>query len=611
MATQAQITAVQQLYVGYLGRAADSAGLAFWADAIANGTATIASVATGFTLSNEYKAAYAGLDSAALVDQVYTNVLGRAPDAEGKAYWVDALAKGTVTADTLVSFIVTNLGALDQATINNKVFVAQTYTDTAGANYNVAAGTASIVGVDSTAASVTTALGAISNGTLTGLVPAQGLINALATAQAAIPTFETTNKAAIDALVAKLAPIDTGAAANKTDVLTAASTFSEKLTAAKTDADAARVTAGTVAGGAAEASTDVLVTRAATAATELATARAALTTTADKNNADKYVAALATEATAKAAAATAIDKAAVVAGLGAEGTATAAIKTVLDKYTDAGALYSTYVNATGAERGAIDTAFKDSKYFATFKATVAKDAAYADAIKATAAVKDLLDTDKAANADVTLNGVTVKLGVDATVGSAEADAFVGKAVAKAAADKALADAKVADVNKAAVDALAKQYQDVKDVVTKAGTAIADFNNASTTAKAVAITAVTADVAVKESFYFAAKPTGIAADDHAIATFGAGDSIVLGSGYTYNSGALSTGNNNAAEFFLVKTDAGVQVVVENTVYGSAGVTPVAATGVAGAAGVADNLTAITLTGVTLDHLSVANGVVSYV
>ena len=141
MATQAQIKAVQQLYVGYLGRAADSAGLAFWADAIANGTATIASVATGFTLSNEYKAAYAGLDSAALVDQVYTNVLGRAADAEGKAYWVDALAKGTVTADTLVSFIVTNLGALDQATINNKVFVAQTYTDTAGASYNTAAGT--------------------------------------------------------------------------------------------------------------------------------------------------------------------------------------------------------------------------------------------------------------------------------------------------------------------------------------------------------------------------------------------------------------------------------------------------------------------------------------
>ena len=477
-----------------------------------------------------------------------------------------------------------------------------TGTDTAGANYNVAAGTASIVGVDSTAASVTTALGAISNGTLTGLVPAQGLINALATAQAAIPTFETTNKAAIDALVAKLAPIDTGAAANKTDVLTAASTFSEKLTAAKTDADAARVTAGTVAGGAAEASTDVLVTRAATAATELATARAALTTTADKNNADKYVAALATEATAKAAAATAIDKAAVVAGLGAD----AAIKTVLDKYTDAAALYSTYVNATGAERGAIDTAFKDSKYFATFKATVAKDAAYADAIKATAAVKDLLDTDKADNADVTLNGVTVKLGVDATVGSAEADAFVGKAVAKAAADKALADAKVADVNKAAVDALAKQYQDVKDVVTKAGTAIGDFNNASTTAKAVAIASVDRSGTIgKESFYFATKADGT---DSTLGKFGAGDSIVLGSSYAYNSGALSTGDHNKAEFFLVKTDIGVQVVVESTVYGSGGVTPAPATGVTL---VADGLSVITLTGVTLEHLSVANGVVSYV
>jgi len=480
-----------------------------------------------------------------------------------------------------------------------------TGTDTAGANYNVAAGTASIVGVDSTAASVTTALGAISNGTLTGLVPAQGLINALATAQAAIPTFETTNKAAIDALVAKLAPIDTGAAANKTDVLTAASTFSDKLSAAKTDADAARVAAGTVSG-VAEASTDVLVTRAATAATELTTARAALTTTADKNNADKYVAALATEATAKTAAATSIDKAAVVAGLGAEAAATPAIKTVLEKYTDAVNLYSTYVNATATDRVAIDSAFKDSKYFATFKATVAKDAGYADAIKATAAVKDLLDNDKDGNADVTLNGVTVKLGVDGTVGSTEANAFVGKAVTKAAADKAVADAKVADVNKAAVDALAKQYQDVKDVATKAGTAIGDFNSASTTAQAKALNATDPSVdTIKESFYFAAKADGA---DYTMAKFGAGDSIVLGSSYAYNAGALSTGDNNKAEFFLVKIDGGVQVVVESTVYGSAGVTPVAATGVAAAA---DGLSVITLTGVTIDHVAVANGVVSYV
>ncbi|WP_395589385.1 DUF4214 domain-containing protein, partial [Pseudomonas sp. TR47] len=147
MATQAQLTAVQQLYVGYLGRAADAEGQKFWADAIANGTATIASVATGFTLSAEYKAAYAGLDSAALVDKIYNNVLGRSADAEGKAFWVDALANGTVATDTLLATMITNLGALDQQTINNKVFVAQTYTDTVGASYNPEAGAQVLAGV--------------------------------------------------------------------------------------------------------------------------------------------------------------------------------------------------------------------------------------------------------------------------------------------------------------------------------------------------------------------------------------------------------------------------------------------------------------------------------
>lgn len=495
------------------------------------------------------------------------------------------------------------------------------HTDTAGSDYNGAAGVAVLVGVDGTAASVAAATAAIANGTLAGQVPALGLINTLATAQAAVPAFETANKAALDALIAKLVPIDT--IADATDGLAADAIFSVKLQAAQTDANQAR----TAAGGN-ESDTSVLVTRAETAATALVTARADLTS-AERANAAKYDSAVTAEATAKAAGATATDKAAVIAGLTADTTAAAGLAklstaAVLDDLAtpsiDESApavvmtstlLYSNYVNGTAAQRSAIDTAFADSKYYATFKATVAKDAAYADAIKATTAAKDLLDVDQGANVSVDVNGVTVTLADDATQGSAEAGAYVTAAGNKADADALVTAAQAADTNKAAVDALVKQYADVNKGVQTANTAIDNFNDNNTAVKAVAIAAVTADVAVKESFYFAAKPTGIAADDHAIATFGAGDSIVLGSGYTYNSGALSTGNNNAAEFFLVKTDAGVQVVVENTVYGSAGVTPVAATGVAGAAGVADNLTAITLTGVTLDHLSVANGVVSYV
>ncbi len=601
---------VQELYVGLLGRAADKAGLDYWLGQLnAEGsTLTLENLRANFVNEQpEYAATYGSLARADLVTAIYQNLFERTPSADEVNYW----ANGTVSADQMVVAFLNGASAADKQVVGNKVFVAETYSNTVGANYTAAGATAAVANVDGTAASVSAATAAIANGSLAGSVPAQGLINALASAQAAVPAFETANKAAVDALVAKLAPIDT--ASDATDLLNANSAFSAKLAAAKTDADEARTAAGK-----GEADTSVLITRAATAATELDAARAALTP-AEKANASKYEAAVTAEAAAKAAAATATDKAAVVAGLGADATATAglaALGTPDDPATPAAdgvpltatQVYSNYVNGTAAARTAIDTAFKDSKYYSTFKATVAKDAAYADAIKATTAAKDLLDTDTAVNASVDVNGVTVTLANDTTAGSAAANTFVTKAVAKAEADATVKAAQAADATKATVDALVKQYADVNKAIGTAGDAITAFNAANTTVKAVAIAAGAADSAVKETFYFAAKPTGIAADDVAISNFGAGDSIVLGSNVTYNSGALSAGNNNAAEFFLVKTDAGVQVVIENTVYGSAGVTPVAATGVASAA---DNLTVITLTGVTVDHVSVANGVISYV
>lgn len=587
MATQAQLAAVQQLYVGYLGRAADSAGLTFWADAIANGTATIASVATGFTLSAEYQAAYAGLSSGDLVDQVYTNVLGRAADAEGKAYWVDALAKGTVTADTLVSFIVTNLGAVDQATINNKTFVAQTYTDTVGAEYNATAGANVLVGVDSTPASVTTALAAISNGTLEGQVPGLNLVTTLTAAQTAQTTFETANQASVDALLTKLG-LDPDNYA----------TYAAGVQAAANEAATVRGN-GT--------STGVLTADAADKAATTATAYAALSTT-EKAQADKYVAAIAAEATAKAGATTAVDYAAVTAGLDADATAATGLGA-----NSAADIYSDYVLGNAAARKAIDDSFAGSTYYATFKAAAVKDAAYADALKATAAAADTLDTNTGAGVTVgTINGIVVTSAADATAGSANAQTYVSALTAKTAADTALATAKAADIDVAAAKSLTDAYAAVTKTTADAGQAITDFNNDVANIGVVAVkdldTSVVATNTVKDVFYFADKASITAGDDYTIASFAAGDSIVLGSGYTFNSGALTTGNNNALELFLVDSNSGVQVVVESSVFGSGASTVNATTGVIAPSA---STTVITLTGVTAAELTVNNGVISHV
>lgn len=620
MATQAQIAAVQQLYIGYLGRAADKAGLDFWTNAVATGVSTLESVATGFTLSNEYKAAFGGLTNDALVEKVYTSVLGRASDTAGKAFWVDALAKGTVTADKLVATFIGALSAPDQTIINNKTFVAQTYTDTVtGSNFSKAGAAAAIADVDGTPASVSTAITAITNGTLDGQVPGAAQINAYATAQASQTTFEAANKSAADALVTKVSAEAVAAGLNPADTLTddlvANSSYLAKVDAVLNDAKLVR---GDVSG----FTTTILATDASDKAKTTTDAYKALSTTvansapvgtlSEKAQADAYVAAIAAEATAKTAAASDTDYAAVLAGLTADTTAT----TGLGGSTSA-QVYSNYVNGNTAARAAIDTAFKDSAYYSTFKATVVKDAAYADAIKATAVARDVLDADTAANAAVVLHGsattpVSVAIAADATVGSSAAQAYVTALTNKTVADTLLADAQKADVNVVAAQAAKDAYTVVTDAVADAKDAVDAINVAGKVAVHDLDVSVTGTAAVKDVFYFGTKVDG--ADDHVVAAnnFGAGDSIVLGTGYTFNNGALTTGNNNALEFFLVKSDVGVNVVVEASNFGSSTVVADATTGaITTATGATDAAAVITLTGVTLDHVSVANGVVSYV
>ena len=578
MATQAQIAAVQQLYVGYLGRAADSAGQQFWANAIANGTATIASVATGFTLSNEYKATYGGLSTSDLVEQVYNNVLGRAPDADGKAFWVAALANGTVTADTLVATIVTNLGALDQQTINNKVFVAQTYTDTAGASYNVDAGTASIVGVDSTAASVAAATAKIANGSLPGQVPALALINAADAAVADRVAYETANKAAVDKIAADLKLTVADGTAFKTELA--------DVVKASTDARALNVNGGTD-------TTTVLTTKASDAAAKTAADYAALNA-AGKAKADAYVAAFKAEAALKAA--NPADVAGVKAGLAADtkfdSTVIGNAAKVDASIKDAGTLYSFYTNGTTTadQRAAIDTALKDVPYFVTFKATAVVDSAKNVAGQAVIETKAAVDAAGTYSADY-----LIQAGVEKTLANAKAaDAIV--TAAKAQAD---AYAVKTTAEKTATDAVTNFKADGVKLHALDGTDDAG------TADAVGTT-------TKDVFYFADK--AVAADpakDFAITKFAAGDSIVLGSGYSFNSGALSTGDNNKLEFFLVQQGKDTLVVLETTKYGSSDVAKASDGTLVSNSATADHAAIITLTGVTADHVAVNNGVVSYV
>lgn len=572
-------TQIQQLYVGLLGRAADQGGLNWWADQVTTGGKTLEDVRASFVTSTEYTTTYgAAATRADLVTSIYQNLFERTPSADEVKYWAET---DTRPADQLVAAFIEFAGAADQAVINNKTFVAQTYTDTVGdTNFNAAGAAAAIANVDGTAASVATAVANIASGSLTGQVPGVGLINTLASAVAAEATFETTNKAALDELAVKLnVPVGTS--------------FDTELGLAQTAANKARIEAGKNAAGEAEANTTVLSIRVSDAQ-KAVEAQRALLNDAGKTAAAKYEAAFAANVAVKGA--TEAQKAAAPVGLTADPKTSAAFvelaklpaATVPKTVTDAATLYDFYVLAstTTGQRSAIDTVFKDVPYFATFKATATVDVA---------------------------KNVAKKAVVDATAGT---DAtFITKLGDKTAAEAVLVKAQAADVNKAAVDALVTGNDAAAKVVSDAKKALGDYNTTHTDTKTVAFgsTDVSASSTVKEAFYFATKATSA---DFAIGTaaaanssFGAGDAIVLGKGYAFNSGDLSSGNNNALEFFFVKTATGTQVVVETANYGSSDVTVNATAGVAASS--SDHLAVITLTGVTADHLSVANGVVSYV
>ena len=90
---------VQRLYQGLLGRSADAAGLAGFAQALAGGTG-LAEIAGTMMASAEYAQlpGVTGSDDAGFISHAYAAFTGRAPATSELSGWVDALGNGTSRA---------------------------------------------------------------------------------------------------------------------------------------------------------------------------------------------------------------------------------------------------------------------------------------------------------------------------------------------------------------------------------------------------------------------------------------------------------------------------------------------------------------------------------
>ncbi len=98
---------VDQYYVTFLHRTADAAGRAIWVNSFQNGASEV-DVMRGFVTSTEYQAAHA--DAMSFVAGLFTDILGRTPDAVGEASWLQALAGG-MSRDAVAQAVLTSTEA--------------------------------------------------------------------------------------------------------------------------------------------------------------------------------------------------------------------------------------------------------------------------------------------------------------------------------------------------------------------------------------------------------------------------------------------------------------------------------------------------------------------
>lgn len=95
---------VYRLYQAAFNRTPDDGGLRYWIGVMDDGL-SLNAVANYFSESAEFSRLY-GSDpgDAEMVTLLYNNVLGRAPDAGGQAYWLQVLEQGVAYSDVLVYF---------------------------------------------------------------------------------------------------------------------------------------------------------------------------------------------------------------------------------------------------------------------------------------------------------------------------------------------------------------------------------------------------------------------------------------------------------------------------------------------------------------------------
>ena len=120
---------VQSAYIAYYGRAADPGGLSFWLDQLSNSDGNLGAITDEFSSSQEFLDRYSDQDNIELVDSIFEQLFGRDPDPEGQRFYVESLDSGSRSLASITLDILLGAQNEDRVIVDNKVQVADYFTE--------------------------------------------------------------------------------------------------------------------------------------------------------------------------------------------------------------------------------------------------------------------------------------------------------------------------------------------------------------------------------------------------------------------------------------------------------------------------------------------------
>ena len=577
------VAAVQQMYVAYFGRPADTAGLDYWTNVVEANAGATAAVSAAFAASPEYIVTYFGQSNTQIVNNIYQNLFGRDADAAGSAYWANLLTNGTIKVDTIVAEVAKAALTTDKEAVENKVAASTAFT----AALDTPAEVAGYQGNSALTLAKAFVKGVTSDATLTAAV-APTALNATVAAVVKAGTPFSLETAVAASTAANEALVDFLDENDLTDT-TAAADLEDGV-----DDAALAVQTGGVAGFATATSPAVraallaeveanLEETASDRQEDLAEARAAAGTRV-LAIADNLAAAIVADEEATAAAAEAVlVRNAAEATVEARAEGRAVTITEVDGAVTAVTIAPVapavdpipLVRVTTSGTVVLATGVTEAKYpgvTALVTAINANTDAQVDAETAAEALATVQDEFAA------LTPTQQGLANDVEAATVAADN----------ADEAITDLAdlVADYEEAV--ALETEYDALAGAVTAAS---ANFTSNGYVAPKFLDVATAAATSGSDLFLLGEET------EVTISSFGrsGNDTIFVGSDFVLNTGDLEDGNNAALEVFFVQNGTRAEVHVENAVYGSE----------------SGSVTVITLVGVDATDLQFNNGVITLV